>query len=77
MRREGTWPQQELYGPDLAATWQALYDRFGLTFDDTIDPSQPENYWQRFMYFNAGWFFHASPKAFGQRFLDYALSHPR
>lgn len=74
MRREGTWPSQELYGPDLATTWRALYDRFGLSFEDTIDPSQPENYWQRFLYFNAGWFFHASPKAFGRRFLDYALA---
>ena len=74
MRREGTWPAQELYGPDLAATWRALYDRFGLTFEDTIDPSQPANYWQRFLYFNAGWFFHQSPQAFGQRFLDTALA---
>ena len=72
MRREGTWPQQELYGPDLATIWQSLYDKFGLSFDDTLDLTQPQNYWQRFMYFNAGWFFHASPKAFGTRFRDYA-----
>ncbi|GLS87010.1 hypothetical protein GCM10010873_19840 [Cypionkella aquatica] len=74
MRREGTWPVQELYGPDLAALWQSLYDRFGLTFEDTLDLDQPANYWRRFLYFNAGWFFHQSPKAFGQRFLEYALA---
>lgn len=74
MRREGTWPEQELYGPDLTTIWKSLYDKFGLTFEDTLDLTQPENYWQRYMYFNAGWFFHASPKAFGKRFLDYATA---
>jgi hypothetical protein len=74
MRREGTWPQIELYGPGYAATWKALYDRFGLEFDGTLDPNQPDEYWQRYLYFNAGWFFHSSPSAFGSRFLDYAKS---
>lgn len=72
MRREGTWPVPDLYGPDYATIWKSLYDRFGLLFEDTLDTSQPDNYWQRFMYFNAGWFFHASPQAFGARFLAYA-----
>ncbi len=72
MRREGTWPTLELYGPGYAELWKSLYDRFGLTFDDTLDLTQPDNYWQRFMYFNAGWFFHASPHEFGARFLAYA-----
>lgn len=72
MRREGTWPEQELYGPDMTTVWRSLYDRFGLDFEASLDRSQPENYWQRYLYFNAGWFFHASPKAFGARFLDYA-----
>ncbi len=74
MRREGTWPTLELYGPGYAEIWKSLYDRFGLTFDDTLDLSQPDNYWQRFLYFNAGWFFHASPQAFGARFLAYATA---
>ena len=26
------------------------------------------------MYFNAGWFYGADPKAFGERFLEYALA---
>lgn len=72
MRREGTWPQLELYGPGYAEIWGALYERFGLDITPTLDLSQPDNYWQRFMYFNAGWFFHASPKAFGERFVRYA-----
>ena len=72
MRREGTWPMPDLYGPQYGDIWGALYDRFGLDMAATIDPAQPENYWRRFMYFNAGWFFHASPQAFGARFLAYA-----
>ena len=74
MRREGTWPAQELYGPGYAEIWKSLYDKFGLSFEDTLDQSQPDNYCQRFLYFNAGWFFHTSPQAFGARFLDYATS---
>lgn len=72
MRREGTWPQTELYGPGLHEIWAALYARFGLDIAGSLDPAHPEGYWQRFLYFNAGWFFHASPQAFGARFLHYA-----
>ena len=72
MRREGTWPIEEAYGPDLAGLWQSLYDRFGLDFAGSLDETQPANYWKRFLYFNAGWFFHASPKAFGAKFLEFA-----
>lgn len=74
MRREGTWPQIELYGPGYNAIWGALYRRFGLDFASSLDLTQPDEYWQRYLYFNAGWFFHESPRAFGQRFLDTALS---
>ena len=73
MRREGTWPVIELYGPGYAATWGALYRRFGLDFESSLDLSQPDEYWQRYLYFNAGWFFHRSPQVFGKRFLDYAV----
>lgn len=72
MRREGTWPVIELYGPNYAETWKSLYDKFGLEFESSLDQSQPVEYWQRHLYFNAGWFFHQSPKAFGARFLKYA-----
>ena len=74
MRREGTWPQIELYGPGYTAIWRALYDRFGLDFATSLDLSQPDEHWERYLYFNAGWFFHRSPQAFGQRFLDMALA---
>jgi hypothetical protein len=72
MRREGTWPQLELYGPGYAEIWQSLYDRFGLDYESSLDLSQPAEYWQRHLYFNAGWFFHQNPARFGARFLAYA-----
>lgn len=74
MRREGTWPSIELYGPSYFDTWKSLYDLFGLDIAPTIDASQPDEYWQRFMYFNAGWFFGASAPAFGKQFLDTACT---
>lgn len=74
MRREGTWPQIELYGPGYDQIWKSLYDRFGLDFASTLDLSQPEDYWGRYLYFNAGWFLGADPAAFGRRFRDWALA---
>ena len=74
MKREGTWPQEELYWDGYTAIWKSLYDKFGLDFESSLDLSQPDEYWQRYMYFNAGWFFGADPKAFGDRFLEYALA---
>ncbi|MDE9449131.1 hypothetical protein J3R80_01445 [Aliiroseovarius sp. Z3] len=74
MKRENTWPKVELYGPGYGATWQSLYDKFGLDYAASLDLSHPDEYWQRYMYFNAGWFFGACPRAFGQRFLEYALT---
>jgi hypothetical protein len=72
MRREGTWPVIELYGPSYADIWGALYARFGLDLASSLDLNQPDGYWQRYLYFNAGWFFHASPKVFGEKFLRFA-----
>jgi hypothetical protein len=74
MRREGTWPVPPLYGPDHAEIWKSLYDRFGLDFTASLDQAQPRDRWQRYLYFNAGWFFGADPQQFGQRFLDWALA---
>ena len=74
MRREGTWPEPTLYGPGYGAIWKSLYDRFGLDFESSLDRSQPEEYWERYLYFNAGWFFYDCPRRFGQRLLDYAVS---
>ncbi len=74
MRREGTWPEPQLYGAGYADIWGSLYDRFGLDFASSQDVTQPEEYWRRYLYFNAGWFFHESPQAFGELFLRYATA---
>lgn len=74
LRREGTWPQLELYGPGYTQIWKSLYDKFGLDFPSSLDPAWPDEYWQRYLYFNAGFFFYKCPHTFGQRFLDYALA---
>jgi len=73
MRRTGTWPAPPLYGPGYGDIWRSLYDRFGLDFASSLDRSQPVEHWERYLYFNAGWFFGADPKEFGRRFLTYAL----
>ena len=72
-RVEGTWPQPQLYGAGYADIWKSLYDRFGLDFETSQDLTQPEGYWRRYLYFNAGWFYYRCPHEFGQRFLEYAL----
>lgn len=72
LRREGTWPVIELYGPGYGAIWRSLYDRFGLDYPSSLDLTQPEEYWQRYLYFNAGWFFYRCPHEFGEKFLHYA-----
>ncbi|SEN20862.1 hypothetical protein SAMN04488003_11137 [Loktanella fryxellensis] len=74
MRREGTWPVEELYWPGHTAVWKSLYDKFGLDFASSLDLSQPEDHWERYLYFNAGWFFGADPVAFHRRFLDWAVA---
>jgi hypothetical protein len=72
MRRAWTWPQVELYGPDLDAIWGALYAKFGLDYASSLDPAQPAGHWTRNLYFNAGWFFAESPRDFGATFLRIA-----
>lgn len=52
--------------------WKSLYDRFGLDFDSSMDLSQPDEYWRRYLYFNAGFFYHRDAHEFGKRFLHYA-----
>ena len=74
LRREGTWPVPELYGPGYTGLWKSLYDLFGLDFQSSLDTSQPDEYWKRYLYFNAGYFFYRCPHEFGQRFLEYALT---
>ena len=73
MRREGTWPVEDVYWPGYTAVWKSLYDKFSLDFQSSLDLSEPDEYWRRYLYFNAGWFLGADPAAFGERFVDYAL----
>ncbi|MGR3467768.1 MAG: hypothetical protein ACU0CI_07790 [Shimia sp.] len=74
LRREGTWPKIELYGPGYAQIWGALYARFGLDFESSLDLSQPDEYWQRYLYFNAGFFYYRCPHVFGRLWTEYATS---
>ena len=74
MRRTGTWPEPPLYGPGYGAIWKSLYDRFGLDYEGSLDRSHPDEHWDRYLYFNAGWFFGADPQEFGRRFLDWTLA---
>ncbi|SEO79093.1 hypothetical protein SAMN04490248_11281 [Salinihabitans flavidus] len=71
---EGTWPKLELYGPGYAQIWKSLYDMFGLDFESSLDRAQPDEYWRRYLYFNAGFFYYRCPREFGARFLDYATA---
>ena len=74
LRRSGTWPKPELYGPGYSGLWKSLYDKFGLDFESSLDISQPDEYWQRYLYFNAGFFFYKCPATFGALFEKYALA---
>lgn len=74
LRRENTWPELQLYGPGYAETWKSLYDKFGLDFESALDPRYPDEYWRKYPYYNAGFFYGACPQAFGARFLEYALA---
>lgn len=72
LKVEGTWPKPTLYGPGQEDIWKALYNRFDLDFESSTDPSQPHDYWRRYLYFNAGYFFYKCPHEFGTRLLNYA-----
>jgi len=74
LKREGTWPKPDIYGPNYAQIWGALYERFGLDFESSLDMREPEEFWGRFLYFNAGMFFYKCPKIFGQSFLEKSLT---
>lgn len=74
MKREGTWPQPDLYWPGYNAIWGSLYERFGLDFQSSLDLDQPDEYWERYLYFNAGWFTGHDPAIFHERFTRYARS---
>lgn len=69
MQRENTWPEIQLYGPGYADTWRAIYRRFDVPFEPTLDTSEPDEHWERFLYFNAGWFFYRCPRLFADQML--------
>ncbi|MBV1866248.1 MAG: hypothetical protein KUG74_17685 [Rhodobacteraceae bacterium] len=72
LNREGTWPEVDLYGPGYTEMWQSLYDKFDLDFASSLDLSQPDEFWKRYLYFNAGWFFYKDPDEFATWFAHYA-----
>lgn len=72
LRRSGTWPEPPLYGPGYTEIWRTLYDMFGLDFESSLDLSEPDEYWRRYLYFNAGVFWYRCPRNFGARFETYA-----
>ncbi|WP_179379857.1 hypothetical protein [Jannaschia marina] len=73
MKREATWPTVEIYGPGYNEIWGALHARRGGRLEDTLDTRWPDEYWRRYLYFNAGWFFGDDPKRFHGAFRDAAL----
>ena len=74
MAREGTWPVPPLYGPGFTQIWRALYDRFAVPFEPTLDTSEPDEHWRRYLYFNAGWFFARCPRKFAERMIEMMTS---
>ena len=74
LRCKGTWPEPQLYGPGYAGLWKSLYDKFGLDFDSSLDLAQPDEFWRRYLYFNAGFFFYRCPHEFGALFEEFAVA---
>ncbi len=74
LRRTGTWPVPQVYGPGYAGLWKSLYDKFGLDFESSLDLSEPDEFWRRYLYFNAGFFYYSCPHKFGALFEEYALA---
>ncbi len=72
LRRENTWPKVLPNGPSLHQIWAALYNHFGIDFAASQDQNRDFVDWQRYLYFNAGFFFGRCPKAFGDTFLHFA-----
>ncbi|MFQ5623654.1 MAG: hypothetical protein ACE5FS_09685 [Paracoccaceae bacterium] len=74
LRREGTWPNPDVAGFGLERIWAALYRRFGLDFEASLDPAFPAHDWRRYLYFNAGFFFYRCPRVFSRTFREFALA---
>ena len=74
MARENTWPDPPLYGPGYTDIWQSIYRRFDVDFEATLDLSEPDEHWQRYLYFNAGWFYYRCPRIFADRMTQVMTS---
>ena len=70
MARENTWPEPQLYNAGYTQIWKALYDHFDVPFEPTLDLTQPDEHWERYLYFNAGWFFGRDPVEFHRRLVE-------
>ncbi|WP_185803355.1 hypothetical protein [Pontivivens nitratireducens] len=70
LRRTASWPNPVPGGPDRSEIWRALHERFGLELIE--DTAHPPGDWQRYPYYNAGWFFGPCPRRFGKLFARYA-----
>lgn len=74
LRRTATWPRLTQGGPSRDRIWRALYDRFDLDLDAALDTTRPGDDWQRYPYYNAGWFYGPCPHRFGALFTHIARS---
>ena len=72
MRREGTWPKPGAFSYEQI--WRALYARFGVDFERSLDTHFGPEDWQRYLYFNAGFFCGSDASLFAKSLLRKALS---
>ena len=70
MARSATWPDPPLYGPSYQEIWQSIYDRFGVDMTPTLDKTRAEDDWERYLYFNAGWFVANDPEPLHAKLID-------
>ena len=72
LKREGTWPKAVPNGSSRHEIWKSLYDKFDLDFEASLDLSKDDDDWEKYLYFNAGFFFARSSQEFGSLFEHYA-----
>ncbi|MFT7147003.1 MAG: hypothetical protein ACJASZ_001885 [Yoonia sp.] len=44
----------------------------GIDFQSSLDLGQPDENWERYLHFNAGWFFGSDPADFDARYVQSA-----
>ncbi len=75
LKRSASWPNPGPLSRD--AIWRGLYDHFEVAFEGTLDDAHPPEDWQRYLYFNAGFFCGSDARAFGARLRELALEVAR